>query len=148
MYARSRSLRYVAEKDLGGQVTHGTIDKFIRGSAPQYATRQLFHGLYLREHQNDLPTDPEPELVAIYLLYLLNRIPDEQRHSTYVQIVDDLERAHLRAGADVPPWVRRLRDLYEDDEPPQPPPAPPPPPPKPEGGSATYDRPRRKKKDR
>ena len=129
---------------LGGQVTHGTIDKFIHGSEPQYTTRQLLRGAYLREHLKDLPTDPDPEVVAIFLLYLLNRVPDEHRRSRYEKLVQDLAEAHRQIGTDVPPWVKRLRGLSEDDRPPHPP-APPPPPPEPPG-PATYDRPRRRKR--
>lgn len=143
VYTRSRSLRKVAEHDLEGQVAHGTIDKFIHGSEPQYATRQLFRKLYLRERLKDLPTDPDPVDAASYLLHLLNRIPDEHRRGCYDALVRCLRHAHLRSGADVPPWLERLKDLYEDDTPAEPPP---PPAPGPGGEPPQYSRRPRKKK--
>jgi len=146
VYVRSRSLRKVAEEDLGKQVTHGTIDKFIRGSEPQYTTRQLFRKLYLRERLKDFPTDPDAEVAAIYLIHLLNRIPDEHRRSRYMMFVQALKNGHIEVGADVPPWLERLEELYEDDDPPSSPPLSPPPTPLgPDDTPAPYRKPRRKK---
>lgn len=96
-------------------LAHGTIDKFIRGSEPQYATRQLLRKLYSEEYLNDLPTDPDPEVTALFLIHLLNRIPDEHRRATYDYWVRSFADGHVRAGADIPPWVIRLAELYEED---------------------------------
>lgn len=149
IYARTYSLRYVAEKRLEGRVAHGTIDKFIRGSEPQYETRQLLRKLYSEEYLRDLPTDPDPEVAALFLIHLLNRIPDEHRRSAYERFVRCLRHAHLEAGGDVPPWVERLPALYEEDgAPPSPAPRrpPPPQPPGPDRPPPEYPRKRGKKK--
>lgn len=143
IYVRTHSLRFVAENRLHGEVTHGTIDKFIRGSEPQYATRQLLRKLYTEEYLRDLPTDPDPEVTALFLIHLLNRIPDAHRRSTYERLVRDLRHAHLEAGGDVPPWIERLSGLYEEDGPSRTAPsrpAPPPPPPHPDRPPPEYPR--------
>lgn len=147
IYVRTFSLRYVASHDLEGKVAHGTIDKFIHGSEPQYTTRQLLRKLYLRERLKDLPTDPDPEVAAIYLIHLFNRIPDEHRRSRYMKFVRALKDAHIEVGADVPPWLDRLEELYEDDDPPPAAPLAPPSPPTPLGPEdrpAPYRKPRKK----
>lgn len=147
IYVRTFSLRYVASHDLEGKVAHGTIDKFIHGSEPQYTTRQLLRKLYLRERLKDLHTDPDPEVVAIYLIHLLNRIPDEHRRSRYMKLVQALKHGHVEVGADVPPWLDPLEELYEDDGPPPPAPPPSPPPPTslgPGDEPAPYRKPRKK----
>jgi hypothetical protein len=118
VYVRTTSLRYVAEKRLDRRVAHGTIDKFIRGSEPQYETRQLLRKLYTEEYLRALPTDPDPEVTALFLIHLLNRIPDEHRHATYERLVRGLRHAHVESGGDVPPWVEKLSALYEEDGPP------------------------------
>ncbi|HEV2147102.1 MAG TPA: hypothetical protein VGR37_06850 [Longimicrobiaceae bacterium] len=133
VYTRTFSLRFVSEKKLERRVAHTTIDKFLHGSVPVYATMQLLRKLYMDEYRKDLPTDPDPQVAAIYLTYLLNRIPDEHRRAAYDEMVRALRHVHIRAAADVPPWLERTAELYESDEPP-PPPAPPPiPPPRPRG---------------
>ena len=118
VYVRTTSLRYVAEKRLDRRVAHGTIDKFIRGSEPQYETRQLLRKLYTEEYLRTLPTDPDPEVTALFLIHLLNRVPDEHRHASYERFVRCLRRVHIESGGDVPPWVERLSALYEEDGPP------------------------------
>ena len=149
MYVRTTSLRYVAEKRLDRRVAHGTIDKFIRGSEPQYETRQLLRKLYAEEYLRALPTDPDPEVTALFLIHLLNRIPDEHRHAAYERYVRCLRHVHIEAGGDVPPWVESLPALYEEDGlPPSPADLPPPPPPPagPDRPSPEYPRKRGKKK--
>ncbi|HEV2733336.1 MAG TPA: hypothetical protein VGV85_00810 [Longimicrobiaceae bacterium] len=152
VYVRSTSLRFVAERRLDKRVAHGTIDKFIRGSEPQYETRQLLRKLYTEEYLRDLPTDPDSEVTALFLIHLLNRIPDEHRHAEYERFVRCLRYSHIVSGGDVPPWVERLSGLYEEDGPPPSlpplpaPPRPPRPPRDPDAPPPEYPRKRGKKK--
>ncbi len=128
VYVRSTSLRFVSEKKLDGRVAHGTIDNFIHGSEPTYATRQLLRKLFLEEYRKELPTDPDPEVVAVFLTHLLNRIPDEQQPAAYERTVLSLRHLHVEMGVEVPVWLERAAALYESDAPSDPPPPPPPPP--------------------
>jgi hypothetical protein len=150
IYVRTTSLRFVAEKRLDRRVAHGTIDKFIRGSEPQYETRQLLRKLYTEEYLRDLPTDPDSEVTALFLIHLLNRVPDEHRHAAYERFVRCLRHVHIESGGDVPPWVERLSGLYEEDGPPPslpPLPAPPRPPRDPDAPPPEYPRKRGRKKN-
>lgn len=142
VYTRTYSLRHVAEKRLEGKVAHGTIDKFIRGSEPQFTTRQLLRKLYMEEHLRDLPTDPDPDVAALYLLHLLNRMPDAHHRAAYDGMVRCMMHLHIAAGMDVPPWLERVAGLYESDEPlpAQPRKPDPPPPPDPDAGPHEYAR--------
>jgi hypothetical protein len=143
VYVRSTSLRYVSEKRLNREVAHGTIDNFIHGSEPTYATRQLLRKLFFEESVRDLPTDPDPRDAALYLVHLLNRIPDEHQRAVYERIVRCIRHAHIEVGAEVPPWLERVAALYEDDGPSDPPPPAPPPPPPPDTGGGPPEYPRK-----
>ncbi|HEX8274338.1 MAG TPA: hypothetical protein VF615_17000 [Longimicrobiaceae bacterium] len=149
VYVRNTSLRYVAEQRLDEPLAHGTIDKFIRGSAPSEKTKQLLRKLYVEEHLRDLPTDPVPEVAALYLIHLLDRVPAGHRRAMYERLVRCLRHGHIESGADVPPWVERLSGLYEEDGPPPslpPRPAPPRPPRDPDAPPPEYPRKRGRKK--